>query len=41
LDQKELDSIRADYLRLARAAREKLQENRSGTPEVAQPGELG
>jgi low affinity Fe/Cu permease len=41
LDQKELDSIRADYLKLARAAREKLQTNRSGTPEVAQPGESG
>ena len=39
LDQRELDSIRADYLRLAQAAREKLQENRSGTPEVSQPEE--
>jgi low affinity Fe/Cu permease len=39
LDQKELDSIRADYLKLARAAREKLQANRSGTPEVPQPEE--
>jgi low affinity Fe/Cu permease len=41
LDQKELDSIRADYLKLARAAREKLQANRSGTPEVAQPEKSG
>jgi low affinity Fe/Cu permease len=41
LDQRELDSIRADYVRLAQAAREKLQENRSGTPEVPQPGESG
>jgi len=38
LDQRELDGIRADYLRLAQAAREKLQENSSGTPEVPQPG---
>jgi low affinity Fe/Cu permease len=37
LDQKELDGIRADYLRLAQAAREKLRENSSGTPEVLQP----
>jgi low affinity Fe/Cu permease len=37
LDQKELDGIRADYLRLAQAAREKLRENSSGTPEVPQP----
>jgi low affinity Fe/Cu permease len=37
LDQRELDRIRADYLRLAEAARDKLRENSSGTPEVPQP----
>jgi low affinity Fe/Cu permease len=39
LDQRELDRIRGDYLRLAQAAREKLQENSSGTLGVSRPKE--
>jgi low affinity Fe/Cu permease len=39
LDQRELDGIRAEYLKLAQEARKKLQANRSGTPEVSQPEE--
>ena len=38
LDQRELDGIRADYLRLAKEARGRLQENSSGTPEVCPQG---
>jgi low affinity Fe/Cu permease len=38
LDQTELDRIRADYLKLAQAARKELRGNNSGTPEVPQPG---
>ena len=34
LGERELDRIRADYIRLAEEAREKLQENSSGSPSV-------
>ena len=41
LGERELDRIRADYIRLAEEARETLLEKSTGTPEVTEPENRG
>ena len=41
LGERELDRIRADYIRLAEEARETLLEKSMGTPEVTEPENRG